>query len=347
MIQIKIYNKDFSEITAFNEGEFGGLEYKKGLNKIGDASFVLDISNSKVTEGSMQHYNRVQIVIDGVIEFTGLILQKNIDFNTVTVRCKELIYLLKKRVVEDNYNLSGQAGTAIETLLAYLNADDDTGIEFGGSDVTTTVNMTFNSQDAFSILDSVANSVLGQFYIDSSDNKLYFKADIGTDKSSSVVFRYNITQPQLANILRFQVDDNGEEIVTESFGKSDALTSVQDDATLKTKYGKLQVANNFAVANVQANLDGLTSFEISDSLFSPDISLSPTVADNFVVGDTVKVTINNKLVDIDDSFQVLEKNVRIVNKRKQISVKINKLPKDITTEVSKLQRKVKLLENNA
>lgn len=345
MIQIKIYNKSFTELTAFNAGEFGGLEYQKTLGEVGDASFTLDINNAKVTTANLQNYNRVEILSDGVVEWVGYIIKKETSFTVVQVRCLELTGILKKRLVPSAYTLSGNVSTAVGTLLSDINGDDDTGITLGDTDLTDSVNLTFERQDALSVLKSLADSVGAQFRLN-TDKTLDFLSAVGQDLSASVLFTYRTTIPSQANILKFDVSDDGDAIITRSIGKSDTLSSTQDDAPLQTKYGVIEEFTNFRVANTQGNLDDLTAQKNADSLFSPSIELAPTVDDNFTIGDVVSVKIKNKLIDIDDTFQVLQKSVKIVNNQKSISVKINEIPQNIVNTIGDLKRKVQLLETN-
>lgn len=343
MLQVKIYDKTRNALTAFNIGEFGALTYRKTLGQIGDASFTLDINSAKVTEVNMRNYNRVEILNDGVVEWSGYIALKRVNFNQVTVQCKELIGILAKRLVPDAYTLSGNAGTAISTLLALINGVEDTGISMGVTDISTSINMTFNQQDVFTVLQNIADTVGGQFVLN-ENRTLDFKMTAGADVSADVTLEYNILQPAQANLTNFDVEDNGDPIVTRSFGKTNSLTSQQDDAALQTKYGIIEKFNSFTNSNTQGNLDAQASAKLTDTLYSPTLNLSPGEADAFDIGDTVAVNIQNKLISISGTFQVLEKSVKIVNKQKQISVKINQLPQDITQAIRDLQRQVNLLE---
>lgn len=345
MLQIKIYDKSYTPLTAFNVGEFLNLQYKKTLGQIGESSFGINLANSKVTEITLQNYNRIEILDNGVTQWSGYIVSKQITFNEVSIRCKELIGILAKRLTPDAYVLSGDASTAITTLLSMVNSADDTGITAGVIDAPGTINMTFNRQDALSVIQSIADNVGAQFRVN-DDRSLDFKLAIGTDKSGSVKFEYNTIQPQQANIIKFNVEDNGEYIVTKSFGANTTLSSAQLDAVLSARYGLLEKFNNFSQANNQTNLDALTLSKIAGTLYSPTLDLIPGELDNFNIGDTVSINIKNKLVVINDAFQILEKNVKIVNSQKSISVKINDLPQDIVNTIRDLQRQVNLLITN-
>ena len=94
MIQIKIYNKNYQPLTTFNVGEYGGLTFVKTLGQIGSASFNLDINNQKVTDENLRNYNRIEIEVDGEIDWVGYISTKTITFNQVSIQCKELSGIL-------------------------------------------------------------------------------------------------------------------------------------------------------------------------------------------------------------------------------------------------------------
>ncbi len=345
MIQIKIYDKSFTPLTTFNNGEYTGLNYRKTLGQIGEAAFVVPLENDKVIIENVRNYNRIEILDDGVVQWLGYIVTKHITFNQVEIQCKEMIGILGHRLVSSGYPISTDGATAVSDLLSYINGIDDTGISMGLSDVSATVSMTFNQQDALSILQSIADNVGAQFKVN-EDRTLDFKMNIGTDLSSSIQLEYNTIHPQQANLLNFDVSDNGENIVTRAYGINSSLSTQQDDTGLQAIYGILEKFDSFTQANDLTNLEALTRSTLSDTLFSPTLNLIPDEADSFNIGDLVTISIKNKIVDIDDTFQILEKSVKITGSQKTISVKINQLPQDIVNTIRDLQKKVNLLETN-
>lgn len=341
---VRISNKTFTPLATFLEGEFSNLDYRQTLGEVGDCSFVLDLSNPKVIDANLRHYNRLEVIEDGVVQWVGFIAQKTVKLSVVELKCKELIGLLKKRLVGSGYTASGAAGTAVSSLLATINAAEDTGIAFGTEDVAATVNLTFERQSAFDAIKKIADTVGAQFEI-TTDRKLNFKTQVGSDLSSSVVFRYNSNQVSQANILRFEVQDDGDAIITKAYGKSDSLSSSQENTSLKASFGVLEGFMDFRIANTQASLDGLTTSECQGPLFSPQIELTPTVADNFNVGDVVRIQLKNKLVDLDDSYQILEKQVRVAGSEKHITVRVNSLIQSIVFNIGDISSRLSLLES--
>jgi len=343
MIQVKIYDKNHNPLTTFNVGEYSSLSYRKTLGQIGEASFTLELTNQKVTEANTRNYNRIEITHDDHFEWSGYIIKKRVTFNTVTIQCKETIGILAKRLTVDHSVNNGNPITLLGNLITAMNIIDNTGITLGDTDAFANINMTFNQQDMFSVVQAIAEVCQAQFKVDNA-GKLIFKTSIGVDRSSEVSFKYNVLQPQLATILNFDVEDDGDNLVSRSWGKNDPVISQQDDATLITKYGVIEKFTTFSEANNASMLDKQTQSILSDTLYTPTIVITPYQEDDFDIGDTVNINIQNKLISINGNFQILDKSVKIVNSEKQISIKINKLPKDITDSIKSLQRSINLIE---
>jgi len=341
---IKIYDKDMSPLTTLAESDFSRLSYRRAVNQIGDCTFVMRSDRPKTTNPNTQLYNRIELYEDGVKKFFGVITRRDIDLNTIKISCREVAYILKKRLLGATYTANGTVIDEAEDLIDYVNGVDDTGITVG--DVTEAIgdiDNTWKYGNAYSALDDMCKSSGNQFIIN-NDGELVVKPDIGTDLSETVIFRYNINQVSSANILGFEVEDDGDDIVTTSYGKSVALTSTQISAGLVTSYGTLEKFKDFRVVNDQTVLDDFTAAENADRVYSPKIELSPSVDDNFEVGDTVRVILKNSLIDIDESFQVLEKRVEYSRGQKQISVRVNDLPKYLSQILNDRDRRLELLE---
>jgi len=239
MKQIKVYDKDFNALTTFNRGEFVQLDYSDVVSQVGDASFTLKLDNTKVTEANVRNLNRIEIIEDGTVRWVGFILRKTISFDTVKVRCQSLIGILKKRLVGSSYTLNGAVDVQLQALLTAINATEDTGISYGDCDITTAINLTFSRNDVYNVITQIANAVDGEFIV-GTDRKLYLKTNVGTDLSSSVVLEYDVNRVSAADILNFNVDDDGDKIVTTVYGTAPSYTSTQGDASLIAKFGLVE-----------------------------------------------------------------------------------------------------------
>ena len=345
MITIKIYSKSYAPIATFFQKEVDSIEYRKTLNRIGDCSFTLRIDNEKVDDTVLQHYNRVEILDDGVSKFFGYIVLKDINLDIVSIRCKSLIALWDKRIRQGEYATNGALDAVVPTLITDVNTAEDTGISEGSILVETTVNKVFNNATSLAILETLIKATGSQYEVDSTRN-LNVKNQIGVDLSETVIFQYNVNQVKSSNILSFSVRDDGETIVTTAHGKSDPRTSTKEDIALKAKFGLIEKFKDFRVANSQNDLDDFTDVEVRPNSFSPDIQLNPEVADNFDVGDTVRVILNNKLIDIDTSYQILEKTVQYLGAQRRITVRISDLPTEFIEQIDEVNTRLQLLEEN-
>jgi hypothetical protein len=304
------------------------LDYSDVVSQVGDASFTLKLDNTKVTEANVRNFNRIEIIEDGTVRWVGFILRKTISFDTVKVRCQSLIGILKKRLVGSSYTLNGAVDVQLQALLTAINATEDTGISYGDCDITTAINLTFSRNDVYNVITQIANAVDGEFIV-GTDRKLYLKTNVGTDLSSSVVLEYDVNRVSAADILNFNVDDDGDKIVTTVYGSAPSYTSTQSDASLIAKFGLVEKSSSQSSANTQTDLDNLTAAVLQDTVYAPEMKLVPTVEDNFVIGDIVHIRIKNKLVDIEGDYKVLSKSVSIEGEQKLMTLKINELLKTL------------------
>lgn len=346
-MKIKIYDKDLNPLTLLTNGtsssDFNNLSYKNQVNGVGDASFVVRIDNSKITATNVKHYNRVEIQDDdGTVRWFGVIVDKSIELNLITVKCYGLAHVLDRRLTGDAEVHNGQANTEATTLLTNANSAEDTGISAGTLDITTSVNITFNRTKVLSAIKSIADAVDGQ-YIVKPDKKLYLQNIVGQDLSASVFFRYEYLNPELANILQFKVDDDGKNIISKTYGKNNTLNSAQTDTAIKNNYGLLEDFKNFTEASNQTTLDNLTANNNQDSGLSPTIALSPEVGDNFEAGDVVNIILDNGFININTNYQILEKSVKIANNQKLITIKLNLEVKDFVADFRKMKDDLELL----
>jgi len=341
---IKIYSKTMVALTTLTEADFTRLSYRRSLGQIGDCTFTLRLDRVKTTNANTKHYNRIQLVEDGVVKFLGVITKRDIDLNSVKINCREMPYVLKKRLLGATYTANGTMIDEVEDILEYVNGVEDTGITLGSvSEAIGSVNNTWKYGNAYSALDDICKATGNQFMI-TPDGDLVVKPELGTDKSADVIFKYNYLQVSSSNILSFEVEDDGDDIVTTALGKSDSLTASETNSSLATEYGRLEKFKDFRVINNQGVLDDFTLAETEDRVYSPRLDLAPSVNDNFEVGDTVRVILKNELIDIDDSFQVLEKRVEYSRGQKTISVRINDLPKYLAQILNDRDRRLELLE---
>lgn len=347
-MQIKIFTKEYIPLTTLfvskTESDFNGLRYRDSLHQVGDASFVMRLDNPKTNEINTRHYNIVQICEEnGTPRWSGVIVMKKVLLNTVTISCYSLMYLLTRRLINNTYT-GISAGAISLDLLTQTNSIEDTKIIAGILDNLANVEVTFENSSIFDALKRLAEASGGQFKIN-ADRSLDMRSIIGNDLSNSLIFQYRLGLIAAANILSFQVDDDGKQITTETTGESGGLFSTQTDATLKSNYGLLQEYKNFRELDDQMTLDNTSVANNKGSELSPFLTLSPKVADNFEVGDIVKVILENRLVNINDNYQITEKTVTIKDGgQREIAVRIISNTSDFFKQIRDMKRDIDLLQ---
>lgn len=344
MLLLKISNKTFTQLTILTDREFNAVSYRRSFEEVGECEFTVRLDRAKITTANLEHYNRVEIIEDGIVKFVGIIVRKVVKIDTATIRCRELTYLFKKRILSVDYVANGTIITEVADLLAAVNGVEATGIIAGVVDGPGSVNTTFNRPNPFEVLKQIVKATNNQFKFNPATRTLDVRDQVGTDLSASVIFQYNTTLVSGSNILQFDVEDNGDEITNKVYGKSGAFSSTQTNAGLVTQYGLLEKYKDFRVANTQLVLDDFTNVEITSNEFSPNLDLNPSVEDNFDIGDTVRLIIKNSLIDIDASYQVLEKRVQYSGAQKRISVSINAIPTSLAQKLSDRDYRLELLE---
>lgn len=350
-MQIKIYTKEYTPLTTLiqsaEESDYNQLVYSDGLMQVGEASFLLRLDNPKTTLANLQHYNIVEIAEnDDTVRWVGVIVYRRVLFNTVEVNCLSLAHLLARRITPSEIFYNSTTGAIAAALLDDTNYIEDTMISQGTTDESTAVEVTFNYATIFDALKRLAEISGGQFKIN-NDRTLDFKTFVGQDLSESVIFQYRLSLIAAANILNFQVDDDGRKITTQTFGESEALTSDQEDTALSDQFGLLQDFENFREISDQTSLDSATAENNTGSALSPRLQLAPDVPDNFEVGDWVRVILSNRIIDIDDTYQITEK--RVVAKgggERSIEVRVISNTSDFFRDIRDLKRSVDLLSRS-
>lgn len=350
-MQIRIYDHEHNPLTTLvitsSNSDFNALVYRDVLMGIGDASFMMRLDNAKCTQANIRHYNIIEICEDDATpRWVGVIVDKKIALNTVTISCYSLFHVLARRLTDADEAFNDTADDIVSALLSNTNSEENTHISAGTIDDTTAVQVTFNRASIFEALNKLAKTTGGQFRLN-ADRTLDFSQNIGSDLSATVIFQYQLALIAGANILSFNVQDFGQNITSKSYGVSDALTSAQEDSALRTDYGLLESYEDFREINDQTSLDQATANSNNASELSPEISLLPSVADNFEVGDLVRVKLENRLVSIDGDYQIMEKTVTVKSgSQKQIMVRTNSNISDFFKQIRDMKSKIDLLNRS-
>lgn len=343
---IKIYNLDYSnQLTTLTEKDFNELNFGKRLGEIGDCMFLVNLNKDKITQETIKLYNRIEVIGENGVEFNGIITKINSELEVANVRCRELIYILKKKLTPDNYTLADTVENSLSKLLTDLNNLEDTGMTVGDlSGAVGEVDNNYNHRTAFQVLKEITRGTGNQFRLD-NNRALQVASEVGEDKSEEVILRYEKNIPQAATITEFNVEENGEEIVSKAYGEADPLVKTSEDASLIAEYGTLESYTNFRVIKKQSILDDFTDKELQDKRYSPRLTISPDYKKQFEVGDVIKLILKNDLIDINDTFQVTEKMVNYKGGGQEtIRIRVNDIPDYLAEKLAERERRLQLLE---
>lgn len=344
---VKIHIENFlgTSLTILSQINFEGLTYENDLNSDGYCEFTCRSDDPRLTPSIVAMNNRVKIYEGSTCVFFGIINNNSYNLNTIKIRAISVSSILKDRIA-GGFTAGASYPTVIGQILTTMNSLENTGITLGTVALAGTVSKTYTGSET---VEYVLKDLIG------ANNQLYINPlgvlnvapILGNDLSSTVVFKYDIRQIENSNLINFLVTENGQDIVTRILAKDNGAGAVVvDNPTLQALYGKVErVINYYSVSGVPA----LTIEANKDFLapaFTPDITLSPKVLDNFNVGDTVGVKLYNKFVNIDTKYQILQKTVTYIGTQKQIKVKLNNNSKDLLDYIKEQAKQITQLQNN-
>lgn len=354
---VRIFDRTFNQVTTLTKTNFFDLSYTNEVDKGGVAEFKIQVRDSKALNTNIKLFNRVKIYKGTQFKFIGYIDNLLVDQNTITVRVSGMLNFFKRR------NISYQTGngTPITTEFYFLlnnliNNLDDTGIDQGTSTSTANLNgrVKFNDQNALAAFQKLASLDNKVVYVN-EDNELDLLDSIGSDKSGSIIFNYNINQLATANISEYDVEVDGKDMANFVVGKIKSSTSVKQDAPSIALFGRLDTRQNFSESDNTIDLDDETQNYLDlhkDEIVIPRIKPISTEIDpdSYEVGDTVKVSLDNGFIAINQNFIITRKAV-VVSGSGEDDVDLNIspagtniLPSNFVEDVADIDRRLTIVE---
>jgi hypothetical protein len=337
MYSVNILNKNgtaFSKILSpYN------LNFKLTLSGKDTAKFSLPITHPRAENQNFKKHNRVEIcrvnpkdkndvrkVWGGYIE-----AMRTADENTLEVGCRGMLQFLNKRIVSRSFT-NWQGGAAIYELLEnQINAENDTSITAGETDVDTQFTYEFADLKALKVFEKIAQATGAELAID-TDFHLNVKKQIGEDKISKVIFRHQESLQVANSIDKFTLLQEGKELYNRviCYGKNKVISSVQEDLDSIAEYGLLEKVRYYTLIEDQATLDR-TATELLD--FHKPVKQIPTIRPDkekidlfdYQIGDRVRVIIKQGTLDFDQTHRILEINVKVGREEQEkITLKVAK-----------------------
>jgi len=356
MYTIKLFTKGFSDLTALNKVNFWDFSYENEIGKGGKAEFKIKVKDNKATTANLKLFNRVKIYKGSTFKWIGYIERLDIDLNVITVKCSGMLNIFKKRNTAYGTTPGATLTTEFFRVLNTLNGADDTGIKEGTSDSVHVIagQMKLLDIKSLSALKKIADTDNRLMYIDENEFLNIVKS-LGTDKSSSVIFRYIIDQVNTANIKMFDITVDGGDMWNVVTGKAESLGTVKTDPTSITEFGRLETRENFGGTTNANDLDDETQSFLDthkNEMIIPDISPNSKKIDidSFDIGDTVKVILDNNFIALNQNQLIIKKKVTITNSGEEdVSVSLapegsSILPSNFFNEIDKLKKNQESIE---
>ena len=364
MYRINVY--DFTGVTQltslFVPANVYGLQYSTELSKAGSATFKIKTLDSKATATNLQLYNRIKIYNGGSVVFSGFIETLQVDVNEIEVQCPGILALFQKRIKSliINGSYMPTSGVAAFKLLTDTNADQDTGIVAGTDTTANTLhNLEMSHSPIFTSWQKLVQLADTDMEIDFDGN--FNIGTVGTDKSATVIFRYIQGQINTATMYEFDVQVSGKDMANSIRGKGSSwsITATSSDAASKSQFGLLEKMysspqNTGSVADLTAELDTEVLTD-KQEFYVPKVrpNLEKMGMDDFIVGDVVGMRLSNGFIDVDETYRVIKKSVRISDSLTPvvdvglIQSSNNKLPSSFFDDIIDLRDRVGRIEETS
>ena len=358
MYRINIYNYNFSiKLTSiFLGSDIYSLSYVNELNKTGSARFTIPVLNTKATTTNIKLYNKIKIYKNDTVKFVGYIENIQAGVNELEIGCLGILGIFKKRIITNVYYATTVQAT-FEDILDTINAVNDTGITFGVTTIAQVLNrIELNRVTVASVWNKLSNLADQAEYIINGDLTLDFKSSIGTDKSSSIILQYLVTQINTANVEDFEIEISGKDMVNKVSAVGKAIYSTKSDATSILNYGILEETLNEVQTYNQTDLDTEAQNYIDahkQEFYIPTIvpNISKINIELFKLGDIIKLILSNGYIIVNQNEKIIKIAVDVSNNNIEklslslVPITTNLLPSSfIEEDISSLNKRVSLLE---
>lgn len=334
------------------------LEFVKELEGVGSMKFRLPIHDPQIA--SIVEWNKVELyeIVDGddILRFSGIILDPEINLQSVLVKCGDAKRYLQKKIIFEDKSFATQTMTSILTTLV-----DESNARDGGirgdltflTDVTDTITKDFpRGTTYFEILNFCAKQLGAEW--DVIQNQIIFYQTIGIDRTTDVggddfvEFVYSKNSPNSNNISDYLNRKSGNLMITSLTGKAGAayVQAEQNTANFGFLEGSLSFPEGDLSDQVQSKLDELSG---SISVISIDVNANKVDFRKLNVGDLVgiRIEVDNPILDINQSIKVLKTTVKIINAEPVFSVSLGDISmviNDPANAIFKIDKRLKAVE---
>lgn len=203
-------------------------------------------------------------------------------------------------------------GAIMVDLINDTNADDPTKITIGTTPATKIRDRAYHSQNIAEAIINLSNVASGTDFEVTDLGVFNAESIIGTDKTSSVVFRYGHNIKNVTIIEDFTSPINRAIVLGEATGETELTRVDRNELTLQGEYGlregRLQEMDISSISTLEDKGDAAIR-KYGQPLLHIEFDLvrnvSPSI-DEFTVGDGIRLIIQNGMYTIDEQYRVYE-----------------------------------------
>lgn len=380
--RVEVYNHDFStQLTMFAFPKIRNVVSR--VNKVTNVLFEVQKNLSTANATNLAEMNKVKVLrwsedqSKHVPIWVGSIESIQEGDETWEVGCVHLLDVLDNRYTGSDENINGVAPTEIFSLLSSVNTASNTGIIAGSTDITDSVNFTFNRKSVLQVLEDIIESELqAEFEIDPETLELNLLSTIGEDKSTTVVFTRDDDNPLVNNVVDARIKTEGTEIYNYIIGQGKTsggtpMTQIAQDSASIAAYGRREKIVTFDEARDTTQLLAAAEAYLEshkDPLVDMDVTPEPkqTITniaggttekgydffDDYVVGDLVMVKYRTGYQEISRTERVVEVRISVDEASNEtIQIKTTNEDQALIAEIvertqqKELERRLQNLEN--
>jgi len=308
MYKVLVYNFFTGELVNWLVRAFD-ISYSVKLNDIGQLEFSMDLEDDQTTYENLKLYHIVRVkrffaeANEWRTVFCGYIQTRNIEDRVMKVSCPAIIGFFNHRICPKNFNATGEIGVLVHYLLDYTNTQGETPVSEGINECEEMVDLDFRREKVWDCWKRIMESSIDGIDIWVDDDSLALNVGIrGTDKSGTVAFQRNSELPELTNVEKFTVLDNGESLVSRVIGVSGTYETIVENEI--EDYPLLETTQSFSDAKTMGTLLKKSQNYLDDHNFVLQIPrITPTrerdIFDHYWIGDyvTIRILQNNLVIE--------------------------------------------------
>lgn len=298
-----------------------------GLNAPGQATFSIDLNDEKATQANLlEGRSRLYVYRGDTLYFSGkvMIVERILEEVTQTANVTALGWMweLERRITGKTSDITHSSVDAGAIAWAEINrtqneSNGNIGITQGTIQTSQNLTLTLTRAKVRDVLDDLVTQAGIEFEI--TPNKIFnvFYPRKGSDKSATVKFQYPGNIKSARPLSDATVITNDLLALGRGLGAEEITSDVEDTGS-KSVFGLFQDVMSFKDVDNQTALTNMSNYYLNllkSSRLTLDISVhgnnEAVALTDYVVGDTVRITIDHPNYSLDQLFRIFEIHVTI------------------------------------